>query len=137
VANAIRPIYDHETREQAANELLRLAAGINDLLGSPSAHDAAHDECSDGSACAVSPHEQRCDAIAWAFSDFSEALTRLEAVFKGRLRYRRLAASARTAATAVDHLEELWTRVFINPERLPDRTRQKRRGPCQRSTKRR
>jgi len=69
------------------------------------------------------PRWESFDDMAWGLSDIAETLKGLERAFDETPRYRRLGASARKAARAVEDLEEAWTQVFLDPKFRPDHTR--------------
>ncbi len=101
-----------ETLGRVADALQGLAAALTDSSALRSPPGA--------------PRWESFDDTAWGLSDIAETLTRLERAFNETPRYRRLGASARKAARAVEELEEAWTQVFLDPKFRPDHTR---RGP--------
>ena len=98
----IRPMNNtaRETRGRVADALQGLAAALTDSSALRSPQGA--------------PRWESFDDIAWGLSDIAETLTRLEHAFNETSRYRRLAASARKAARAVEELEEAWTQIFLD-----------------------
>jgi hypothetical protein len=101
-----------ETLGRVSEALLGLAAALTDLFALRRPPDA--------------PLWESFDDMAWGLSDSAETLTRVEQAFNATPHYRRLGASARKAARAVEELEEAWTQVFLDPKFRPDHTR---RGP--------
>ena len=101
-----------KTRGRVADALRGLAAALTDSFALRRPQDA--------------PQVESFDDAARGLSDIAETLTRLERAFNETPRYRRLGASARQAARAVEQLEEAWTQVFLDPKFRSDHTR---RGP--------
>ena len=98
-----------ETRGRVADALRGLAAALTDLFALRRPPDA--------------PLWESFDNMAWGLSDIAETLTRLDRAFNETPHYRRLRASARNAARAVEELEEAWTQLFLDPKCRPDVTR--------------